>query len=62
MKRNVIHKFFGVMIIIGFGLLFGAGGASDLGTASFGTCVITGTLGMLLLVVGFKGFSVSGAK
>ena len=62
MLKKVCSKIFGVCALLGFVVMLGTAGASDLDTLSFEKIVIQSALGLVLMVVGFIGLRLSDCK
>lgn len=58
----MINKIFGICMLIGFVLILGTAGNSDLGLISFKTKVIKCLIGLVLIGIGYIGLKLNGSK
>ena len=60
MKRKTLHKILGLIMVIGFLIIFCAAGASDSGSIDFKTLIVRGGFGLFLMLAGAVGLKLSG--
>lgn len=60
MLKKVCNWFFGLCTLVGFVVMVGTAGASDLNTIDFETILVQGGIALALILIGFVGLKLSG--
>lgn len=58
MSKTFLNRVFGILIGVGFLLVCGTAGSSDLGRIDFKTAIIQSVLGILIGSIGFIGLKI----
>ena len=62
MSTKIFNKVFGCVVVIGFIMLLGTAGASDMDKIDFGTVLIQSLISVLMVIVGLIGLNVKITK
>lgn len=62
MKKKTLHTIFCLSMVVGFVIILGTAGSSDLGMIDDKAIVIRGAIGLACMVVGYCGAKLSGAN
>lgn len=62
MSTKIFNYLFGGVVVIGFFMLLGTAGASDMGNIDLGTVLIQSLISVLIVIVGFIGLNVTNPK
>ena len=60
MLKKVFHWIFGLCMFVGFVVMVGTAGSSDLNTIDFKTALVYSLIGLVLMFIGFVGLKLSG--
>ena len=58
MGNNILNGIFGGLVVIGFSLMLGTAGASDLEKIDFGNILFQTFISMIIILIGFIGLNV----